>query len=136
MTIEPSTLRFTETHEWVAVQGDTIRIGISEYWQDRLSDITHVELPEPDDHHYEEGEDMGVVESLEIAADFHAPLAGVIVAINSALLATPELINSDPYGAGWIAEMQPDNLSDVDDLLDFDEYDAALPDDIGGEDEE
>jgi glycine cleavage system H protein len=132
---DPSRLKFTDSHEWVGDGGEIIRVGISDFWQQRLSDITHVELPEPDDHHYEAREDMGVVESLEMAADFHAPVPGVIVAINTELLSTPELINTDPYGDGWLVEMRPDSMSDLDDLLEHDEYEAGLPDEYEPEEE-
>jgi len=127
--IDPAHLKFVDTHEWVRQEDDTIVIGITDFWQQHLSDITHVDLPEPDDHHYEPEEDVGVVESLESAAEFHAPAAGVIVAINSELLVRPELVNDDPYGGGWLVKMRPDNMDDIDDLLDLHEYEAGLPDD-------
>ena len=126
--VDPSQLKFGETHEWVRVEDNTIVIGITDFWQNHLSDITHVELPEPDDHHYDVEEDIGMIESLESAAEFHAPVAGVIIAINSELLVRPELINSDPYETGWLVEMRPDHMDDVDTLLDPYEYEAGLPD--------
>jgi len=124
---DPAKLKFTETHEWVRVQGDRLRVGVSDFAQQKLSDIIHVDLPEPDDHHYEAGEEMCVLESLKTAADVHAPLSGIIVAINSSLLSKPELVNSDPYGDGWLVEMHADHADDVNGLADYDEYEASLP---------
>lgn len=120
-------LKFTGTHEWVRRKGSKIVVGITEYAQQRMSDITNVELPEPDDHHYEADEDMCVIESLRMATDCHAPVSGRIVAINTDLLAKPEIINSDPYGEGWLVEMAPDNADDIDSLMDSYEYEAGLP---------
>jgi len=125
---EQSELRFTETHEWVFVKGETIVVGLTDYGQHLLSSVTNVELPEPDDHHYEVNEDMSSIESLRTSIDLHAPVSGVIVGINTDLLSTPELVNSDPYGNGWVVAMKPDRMADVDDLLSVDEYDSRVPD--------
>ena len=130
---DPADMRFTEAHEWVYVKGTTILVGLTEFAQQRLSDITHVEMPEPDDQHYEAREEVGVLESLQSSKDLHAPVSGRIVAINNELLAKPELVNMDPYGQGWLFEMKPDRMSDVEALMDLDEYEAGLPED---EDEE
>ncbi|MCX7590304.1 MAG: glycine cleavage system protein GcvH [Kiritimatiellae bacterium] len=124
---DPANLRYTENHQWVEIRGSRIRVGLTEYGQERLSDITHVELPEPDDHHYEAHEEIGLVESLKMAAEFRAPVAGKIVAVNSDLFIKPELINQDPYGDGWLVEMIPDDMGDVKDLMDLDEYEAGVP---------
>lgn len=121
-------MRFTHTHEWVLPKGDTVRVGLSDFAQHQLADIISVELPEPDDHHYDTDEEICVVESLNSAQDLRAPISGIIVAINSALLSCPELINSDAYGDGWIVELQPDDMTDIDGLMDLYEYEASLPD--------
>ena len=126
---EPADAGFTATHEWVQMDGDEATIGVSDYVQHKLSDIIHVELPEPDDHHYEAGEDFIVLESLRTAMDFHVPLCGIVVAVNDQLHGKPELINEDPYGAGWIVRMKVDNPDEFEHLLDYHEYDAGLPDD-------
>lgn len=127
---DPLHCKFTVTHEWVRPKGDKITVGISEDAQRQLSDIIHVELPEPDEHHhYAEHEEMGVVESLRLSTDFHAPVSGTITAINANLLSSPELINEDPYGEGWLVEMVPDDMDDVESLMDIDEYEGILPED-------
>jgi len=133
MTV-PVDARFSHTHAWVVLNEDglTIRVGISDYLQHRLSDIVNVDLPEPDDHQYDAEEDVCLIESLTTTTDLHAPVAGVITAINTELLSSPERINEDPYGAGWIVEMRPNNLADIEELSDADEYEISLPD----EDEE
>jgi glycine cleavage system H protein len=124
---EPVDYRFVPTHEWVRVEGEELVVGITEYAQQRLSDIIHVELPEPDEHHYEAHEDFITLESLKTALDFHAPTAGRIVAVNSELLSNPELINEDPYGEGWLVRMIPDNMDDLQNLLNYHEYEGGLP---------
>jgi glycine cleavage system H protein len=124
---DPAKMRFTDTHEWVAREGGLLVVGITDYAQMRLSDVTHVELPEPDDHHCEAGEDLGVLESLQSAMEYHAPVAGRVMAINNDLLVKPELVNTAPFGEGWLFKMKADDPSDMDGLMDFDEYDASLP---------
>ena len=124
---DPTELRFASSHEWAKVKGESVVVGVSEYAQQHLSDVVHVELPEPDDHHYEAEEDMCVVESLKTASDCHAPVSGTITAINTDLLSRPEVINEDPYGEGWIVEMAPDKMSDIENLMDVYEYEAGLP---------
>lgn len=127
---ETDNLLYTQTHEWVRVKkGKNIVVGISDYGQAILSEATGVELPEPDDHLSDAGEELGVIESLRTCMSYHAPVAGKITSVNTELLSTPELINHDPYGEGWIFEMQIQNIRDLDNLLDQDEYDATIPDD-------
>ncbi len=125
--MDPSDLKFTRSHEWVRVKGKKIVVGITDYAQAQLSDIIGVELPEPDDTRYAAGDDLGVVESTRTTADFHVPINGVVVASNARLLSEPELINSDPYGDGWLVEMKPDSMADIAELLDIDEYESSLP---------
>ena len=127
--IDPSNLRFTRTHEWVRVKGKRVVVGITDYGQSQLSDVVGVELPEPDESHYDANEDLGVLESTRKSSDFHAPIAGTVVLVNAKLFSEPELINSDPYGDGWLIEMKPDNLADVHELMGIHEYEAKLPED-------
>jgi len=126
---EATRLKYTRTHEWVHVKGKKIIVGITDFGQQQLSDITSVDLPEPDEHHYEAGEEIGVIESAKTSADFHAPVSGTITATNTELLSTPELINSDPYGRGWIVEITPDSMAEISGLMDMDEYEGSLPED-------
>jgi glycine cleavage system H protein len=130
LPIDPSELRFTDTHEWVKVKDrNTLIVGITDFSQMRLSDVTSVELPEPDDHHYDAREEISVIEALNSSAAFHAPVSGTIVATNTELLSQPELVNLDPYGSGWLVEMKPDNMADILNFMDVDEYEANLPED-------
>lgn len=129
MTAEPADAWFTPTHEWVRVQDDVLVVGASDYVSHHLRNIIHVELPEPDDHHYEEGEELLVLESLEGAVDIHAPVSGTVVEINHALHHKPELVNEDSYGAGWLLLMKPDNMAEVESLMDYHEYEVGLPPD-------
>ncbi len=126
---EPADTSFSATHAWVRVDGDELIVGASDYVPHHLSEIIHVELPEPDDHHYDEGEDFLVLESLESAMDLHAPVAGTVTVVNHELHHKPELINEDPYGTGWLLRMKPDNMGDVVDLMDYHEYEVGLPPD-------
>jgi glycine cleavage system H protein len=121
--------RFTGSDEWIRPKGDRIVAGLSDYAQSRMGDIVHVELPEPDDHLFEADEDIGVIQSLSATLEFHAPVTGTITRINTELLSRPELVNADPYGEGWIIEMQPSDPSELDDLMDVHEYESELPDD-------
>ena len=121
-------LKFTRTHEWVRVEKGTIVVGITDYIQNLLPRITNIELPEPDEHHhYERGEDISVIESLRNTHDFKSPVSGIVVGVNFELLSNPELINEDPYDKGWIIRMKPDNMKDVNRLLDFYTYEDNLP---------
>lgn len=126
---ETGDLLFTKTHEWVKPKrGRIIAVGISDYAQGLLSDVTNIEMPEPDDQVYEANEEVGIVESLKTTLPLHAPVAGRISRINSALLSNPELINDDPYGEGWFFEMTVSDTGDLDDLMSQDEYEAGFPD--------
>jgi glycine cleavage system H protein len=123
----PKELRYTKTHEWIRMEGDTAVVGITDFAQTQLSDLTYVEVPSQGDHVSAEDE-VAVVESVKAASDVYAPLAGTVSEVNEGLADKPELINSDPYGEGWLFKMTPDHSSDVDDLLDADQYEELLPD--------
>jgi len=112
-------LRYLESHEWTTTDGDTVRIGVSDFAQDELGDVVFVELPEVGDE-VSAGEAFGVVESIKAVSDLYAPVSGEVVAVNEALFDRPELVNDDPYGDGWLLEVERDSESD--DLLDADEY--------------
>ena len=112
-------LRYLESHEWTTTDGDTVRIGVSDFAQDELGDVVFVELPEVGDE-VSAGEAFGVVESIKAVSDLYAPVSGEVVAVNEDLFDRPELVNDDPYGDGWLLEVERDSESD--DLLDADEY--------------
>jgi len=114
----PDDLRYRESHEWI--DPETGRVGISEFAQDELGDVVFVELPGEGDA-VEAGEEFGVVESIKAVSDLYAPVSGDVVAVNEALFDAPELVNDDPFGDGWMLELDV-NEADLDDLLSADEY--------------
>jgi glycine cleavage system H protein len=118
----PSDLLYRESHEWVRSDDDgTATIGISDHAQAQLGDMVFIELPEPG-MSYEQGDACAVVESVKAASDIYAPLTGEIIEANSALEDSPELVNSDPYGDGWLFRMQLANPSELDGLLTPEDY--------------
>jgi glycine cleavage system H protein len=121
----PKKLRYTESHEWVDVQGDTATVGITDHAQHELSDIVYVELP-PLKEQYEAGNDCAVVESVKAASDIYAPVGGDIVAVNDELNTRPELINTDPYGKGWMFKIKIRDKGELEELLSSEEYEEQL----------
>jgi glycine cleavage system H protein len=117
----PDDLHYLNTHEWVRVTDGTARIGISDFAQDELGDVVFVDLP-ADGEAVTAGEDFGVVESIKAVSDLYSPVSGTVTAINDALESEPELLNEDPYGEGWLVEVELDDESELDDLLDADVY--------------
>ena len=117
----PEDLKYTENDEWIRVSGNTARIGLTDYAQDNLSDLVFVELPDVGDT-LTKGEVFASVESVKAASDVYAPASGKVIAVNTALDNAPETINSDPYGEGWIVEIELSNPADVNDLLDAAAY--------------
>lgn len=124
MTV-PADLRYTRDHEWVRLDGQEAVVGITQYAADQLGDIVFVELPEAG-RALEASRPFGVVESVKAVSDLFAPLAGAVLATNGALAGSPELVNSDPYGEGWMVRLQLADPNDLDDLLDADAYDALV----------
>ncbi len=108
--------RYTETHEWVRKEGDLLVYGITDHAQDALSDIVYVELPNVGEK-YSKGDTIGTVESVKAASDLYIPMDGEIVEINVTLSSTPEVVNSDPYGDGWMVKFKPDIPGDFGSLL-------------------
>jgi glycine cleavage system H protein len=120
----PSDLRYTAEHEWVAPgDGASVRVGITDYAQDALGDIVYVQLPETGSK-VEAGQPLGEVESTKSVSEIYAPLAGTVVALNDQLADTPELINTDPYGSGWLVEIELAAPAAVEGLLDAQAYEA------------
>lgn len=117
----PDNLRYLDSHEWIADDGT---VGITDFAQDQLGDVVFVELPEVGDE-VGAGDQVAVVESVKTASDIYAPVAGVITEVNEALDASPELINEDPYGEGWLFKLEPADASDIDGLLDAAQYAAV-----------
>ncbi|HEY6798291.1 MAG TPA: glycine cleavage system protein GcvH [Kineosporiaceae bacterium] len=121
----PDDLRYTTEHEWVRVVGDRARVGITAYAQDALGDIVYVTLPEVGAA-VSGGQPCGEVESTKSVSDLYAPLTGPVVARNEALDANPELVNSDPYGEGWMFELALESADAVNDLLTVEAYRRQL----------
>ena len=120
----PDNLGYTEDHEWVGPdKGDGVKVGITDYAQDSLSDVVFVELPNVGDE-YQRGEVMAVAESVKAASDIYAPISGKILAINEKLEESPELVNESPYDSGWMVLMKPSE--DRSALLDSDSYKNSL----------
>jgi glycine cleavage system H protein len=118
----PADLLYRDSHEWVREEGDeTVVVGISDHAQAALGDMVFVELPEMGSI-YGQGDACAVVESVKAASDIYAPVSGEVIEVNSALEDEPELVNSDPYGDGWLFRMQLDDASELGDLLDADAY--------------
>jgi glycine cleavage system H protein len=114
-------LKYTEDHEWAKKEGDTVKIGITDYAQDQLGAIVFVELPEVDSE-FDKGEEFGNVESTKAVSDLIMPIGGKIVAINEALEDDSELVNKDPYGDGWMIEVALSDPAEVEALMDKNAY--------------
>ncbi|WP_326835953.1 glycine cleavage system protein GcvH [Amycolatopsis rhabdoformis] len=122
----PEELRYTEEHEWVATrEGALVRVGITEYAQDQLGDVVFVDLPEVGKH-LDAGDVFGEVESTKSVSELFAPVDGEIVAVNAAVSESPELINSDPYGEGWLVEIRLDDPAGLEALLEAEAYQALI----------
>jgi glycine cleavage system H protein len=127
--VYPDDLKYTSEHEWVrpdsGSDGDAARIGITDYAQDALGDIVYVSLPEVGSD-VTSGDAVGELESTKSVSDIYAPVDGTVVAVNEALDGTPELVNSDPYGEGWLFEITPSDASAIDDLMDASAYQSSV----------
>ncbi|WP_216204965.1 glycine cleavage system protein GcvH [Amycolatopsis aidingensis] len=122
----PEELRYTEEHEWVAARdGGSARVGITEYAQDQLGDVVFVDLPEPGTP-VRAGEPFGEVESTKSVSELFAPVDGEILAVNDAVAESPELINSDPYGEGWLVEIRMTDPAALEQLLDAEAYQRVI----------
>ena len=112
----PENCRYTQDHEWVRAEGDKVRVGISDYAQDQLDDVVFVELPQVGDT-FEKGEEFGTVESVKAVSELYMPVGGEIIAINSILEDSPQLVNESPYGEGWMIDVRPTDPTEMDALL-------------------
>jgi glycine cleavage system H protein len=112
----PDDLRYADDHEWARVEGDKVRVGLDDYAQDQLGDIVFVELPQVGDT-FKQGEEFATVESVKAVVECYLPVGGEIIAVNSELEESPELINKSPYGDGWMVDVKPIDLSEMDALM-------------------
>lgn len=117
----PPDLRYTKDHEWAKVEGDKIRIGITDYAQDQLGDIVFVEAPEMGST-YKQGQECGTLESVKAVGELYMPVSGEIVAANTELESSPDLVNREPYTNGWLALIQPSDPSEMDGLMNSEAY--------------
>jgi glycine cleavage system H protein len=117
-------LRYTNDHEWVAEEGDTLRVGVSDYAQDQMGDIVYVELPDVGTT-FQKGEEFGTLESVKAVSELYLPISGEVVAVNDDLGDSPELINQDPY-TNWIIEIKPSDPGELDQLLTVADYRELL----------
>lgn len=115
--ILPDDLRYAEDHEWAKVEDSTVRVGIDDYAQDQLGDIVFVELPQVGDT-FEKGQEFATVESVKAVVECYLPVSGEIVSVNKQLEDSPELMNESPYSDGWMVEVTPKDLSEMDTLMD------------------
>ncbi len=120
----PEDLKYTDNDEWIRVEGDTATVGISDYAQDQLSDVVYVEVLEDSGTTLDQGEAFAVVESVKAAADVYMPVGGEIIEVNDGLTDAPELVNSDPYGEAWFLKLSISDKSQLEDLMDAEEYAA------------
>ncbi|WP_052881736.1 glycine cleavage system protein GcvH [Kiritimatiella glycovorans] len=122
----PTDLKYTENHEWVKMSEGVITVGLTDFAQRQLNDVTFVELPEPGDR-FDAEDECAVVESVKAASDIYAPLTGEVSEVNDVLDDRPELINEDPFGEGWIFRMKVDDPEQFEELLSVNEYADMLP---------
>jgi len=125
MTNVPADLRYTKSHEWVRVLGDTATIGITDHAQHELTDVVYVELPAAG-RQLKAGESCAVVESVKTASDIYSPLTGEVLEVNQAVVANPALVNSDPYADGWFLKLRVANAAELQTLLQADQYAAQI----------
>ncbi|MUV85261.1 glycine cleavage system protein GcvH [Natronomonas sp. CBA1123] len=121
----PDDCRYLESHEWVRRDGDTAHIGITDFAQDELGDVVFVELPEVGES-VEKDAEFGVIESIKAVSDLYAPVSGDVVSVNEDLFDAPELVNEDPFGDGWMLEVDLDDESELEALLSPAEYDDQI----------
>ncbi len=122
--------RYQKTHEWARINGNEVEVGITDHAQEELSDLVFVELPRVGAK-LNQGDVFGVVESVKAASDLYMPASGSVTATNTALEKAPEVINKDPYGAGWMIRFKPDNPADLDVLMDAGAYEKFLQEEEG-----
>ena len=121
----PSDRKYSKEHEWVMLEGDTARIGITDYAQDQLGDVVYVDLPEAGAT-IAQFEKMGEIESVKAVSDLYAPISGEVVAVNDGVVEKPEVVNSDPHGAGWLLDVRVSDASETEKLMSAEEYDAFV----------
>ncbi len=123
--MHPADLRYDKEHEWVNLEGDVATIGISAFAQDQLGEVVYVDLPSTGDMLLA-GESFGEIESVKSVSELFSPVSGEVVDVNAALGDTPEIVNEDPYGAGWMLKVRLDDPSEIDGLMSAEEYETFI----------
>ena len=121
----PNNLKYTKEHEWVLVEGSTGTIGVTDYAQGELGDVVYVDI-DPALSEIKKGESIGTIEAVKTVSDIFAPFSGKVIELNSEIKDSPELVNSDPYGKGWMLKVEISNTADLADLLDASAYQALI----------
>ena len=121
----PADLKYTESHEWTKAADEGIIVGITDYAQSEMGDIVFADLPQVGAE-YKKGESLAVIESVKAVSDIYAPVGGIVIAVNEALIDSPELINDDCYGEGWLVKLSLDGEAELDELLSPAEYQELL----------
>lgn len=121
----PEGLKYTDDHEWVKVEGNIGTIGVTDHAQSELGDVVYVDIDE-DLESIEKGNDFGTIEAVKTVADLYAPISGKVVEVNTGINDNPEIVNSDPYGKGWMIKVEISDPSELDDLMDVDAYKAHV----------
>ncbi|MEI7812565.1 MAG: glycine cleavage system protein GcvH [Ignavibacteria bacterium] len=121
----PVNLKYTKDHEWILVEGNTGTIGVTDYAQGELGDIVYVDI-DPNIIELVSGESFGVIEAVKTVSDLYAPCNGKVIELNKKLAGEPQVVNSDPYGAGWMIKIEISNTEDLNDLLDSEAYSQLI----------
>lgn len=124
----PAHLRYTEDHEWVQVEGDLAVVGITDYAQSELGDIVFIELPESGIE-VQQGSGFGTIEAVKTVSDLYAPISGTIVEVNTAIADEPETVNSSPYEDGWMVKIKPNDMSELESLMEAEQYQEHVGED-------
>src|SRR5262249_47401658 len=119
--MDPKKFRYTKTHEWALIEGDTCTVGVSQFAAEQLTDITYIELPHVGDHVFA-GKDFGNIETVKAVSDLYAPLDGEVIAVNEPLMEDPNSLTQDPYGKGWLIKVRLEEKPKLDDLLTYEQY--------------
>jgi glycine cleavage system H protein len=122
----PAELKYTKSHEWARVEGNTVTLGITDHAQHELGNIVFLDVSKKIGEGVEKGQSIGTVESVKTLSDIYSPLSGKVLETNSSLTDSPETVNDDPYGAGWIVKIEASDLSELNDLLDAAKYQETL----------
>jgi len=121
----PDGLKYSKEHEWVATEDSVATIGITDYAQDQLGEVVYIELPSVGEK-VSKDDPFGVVESVKAVSDIYAPISGTVTEVNQELLESPEMVNEDPYGDGWLIKVRIADLVELDDLMDGEEYQEMI----------